>query len=235
MRRVSGLVAGARGVDCRDGWARHVAADQARVFDLGGVLVRITRSWAEAHERASLPTGDREPSPSVVAAIAKLTRQLERGDLSPDDFCRQYAATSGGAYSVAAVHATLDAVLIKTHPGVETVLDVLEATGVATGILSNTNPRHWAHPLQAELRARVRHAHASHLLRAIKPEPAIYERFEAATGADAGAILFFDDGEPNVDAARARGWRAEYIDHAGDTAAQLLDALRAHGVIEAAR
>ena len=48
------------------------------------------------------------------------------------------------------------------------------------------------------------------------------------------AILFFDDDPANVEAARARGWRAERIDAAGDTAAQLLDALRRHAVIGSA-
>jgi len=33
-----------------------------------------------------------------------------------------------------------------------------------------------------------------------------------------------------VDAARACGWNAVEVDHAGDTAAQVLDALRALGV-----
>jgi FMN phosphatase YigB (HAD superfamily) len=75
----------------------------------------------------------------------------------------------------------------------------------------------------------------SHVLGEVKPEPAIYERFEAATGDRAWAIFFIDDGPVNVEAASARGWRAEHIDHAGDTAAQLLDALREHRVIEAAR
>ncbi len=202
------------------------------VFDLGGVLVRITGSWAEAHERAGLLTRPRAPSRQATAAIERLMDELERGSIEVDEFCERYAAASEGAYAAHDVSAMLDAVLIGERPGVGAVFDALDAAEVATAVLSNTNPRHWAHPLQAATRARAREAHASHLLRALKPEPAIYERFEAATGAPGSAILFFDDGPANVEAARARGWRAE---HVGDTAAQLLDALRAHRVIQAAR
>ena len=43
-------------------------------------------------------------------------------------------------------------------------------------------------------------------------------------------ILFFDDAEENVQAARAVGWRAERIDPAGDTARQIAEALAQHGV-----
>jgi HAD superfamily hydrolase (TIGR01509 family) len=205
------------------------------VLDLGGVLVRITRSWAEAHERAGLPHPRRGLPTRFDAEIEPLTQQLERGALGVDAFCERYAAASGGVYAASEVSAMLDAWIIGEYAGVEAVFDALDAAEVATAVLSNTNPRHWAHPLQAATRARAEHAHASHLLGALKPEPAIYERFEAATRVGAASILFFDDGPANVEAARARGWRAEHIDHAGDTAAQLLDALRAHRVIEAAR
>ncbi len=43
-------------------------------------------------------------------------------------------------------------------------------------------------------------------------------------------MLFFDDAEENVRAARAVGWRAERIDPAGDTARQMTGALAEHDV-----
>ena len=51
----------------------------------------------------------------------------------------------------------------------------------------------------------------------------------AATRPD---VLFIavDDLAENVDAARACGWDAVLVDHEGDTAAQVLAALRSRGV-----
>lgn len=205
------------------------------VFDLGGVLVRIARDWAEAHALADLP-----PHPIVEdAAFRAGTREIavahQSGAVTPEQWAAEVARCSTGAYTTEQAFAVLDAWIIGEYPGVDAVFNALDAAGMATAVLSNTNPRHWANADQTATWRRARHAHASHLLGAMKPEPAIYERFEAATGARASEILFFDDGPANVEAARARGWRAEHIDHAGDTAAQLLDTLRAHRVIEAAR
>ena len=44
-------------------------------------------------------------------------------------------------------------------------------------------------------------------------------------------LVFFDDLPENVDAARACGWNAVQVDHAGDTAAQVLAGLRAQGAM----
>jgi FMN phosphatase YigB (HAD superfamily) len=43
--------------------------------------------------------------------------------------------------------------------------------------------------------------------------------------------VFFDDLAENISAARACGWNAVHIDHTGDTAAQVLAGLRAHGAL----
>jgi putative hydrolase of the HAD superfamily len=201
------------------------------VFDLGGVLVRIAPNWAESHALAGLPPHPIVKDAAFRARAPEIAEAHQRGAVTPEQWAAEVARLSGGAYTAEQAFTVLDAWIVGEYPGVDAVFDALDAAGVATAVLSNTNPRHWAHPLQAATRARARHAHASHLLGALKPEPAIYERFEAATGAPASAILFFDDGPANVEAARARGWRAEHIDSAGDTAAQLLDALRRHVVI----
>ncbi len=58
------------------------------------------------------------------------------------------------------------------------------------------------------------HRGASHLYGLVKPWPEIYRRFTRELGASPGEILFFDDREENVIAARAEGWRAERIDAA---------------------
>lgn len=43
----------------------------------------------------------------------------------------------------------------------------------------------------------------------LKPDPAFYQKVQAALGLPGEAILFWDDAPPNVAAARAMGWQAE--------------------------
>jgi len=55
------------------------------------------------------------------------------------------------------------------------------------------------------------HLFLSFALRARKPEAAFYERVGSELGEPAGGLLFFDDREENVAAARECGWNAEHF------------------------
>ncbi len=204
-------------------------------FDLGGVLVQIVGSWAEAHMRAGLAPNPCAEDPDFLARRAPLADEISRGRLTPDDYYRATAEASRGAYSANDIRRIHAAWHWAEQPGVDAVIEAIEATGIATGALSNTSEPHWA-----DLRgpralfpsvARLHHAVASHLVGALKPERAIYRAFEAACGVSGAGVLFFDDLEENVDAARALGWRAERIDPSRETGPQLWDGLRRHGVL----
>ncbi|HEY3380004.1 MAG TPA: HAD-IA family hydrolase, partial [Armatimonadota bacterium] len=80
--------------------------------------------------------------------------------------------------------------------------------------LSNTCAPHWADLTNAVRYpgiAALDFQHASHLFGVAKPDPAIYQLFEAATGQRSEEILFFDDRAENVAAAQACGWHAVQI------------------------
>ena len=212
------------------------------VFDLGGVLVRIVRSWGEAHAAAGLAPHPIVESAAFNAARAELAHAHQVGAMAPAAYFHAVAAASEGAYSAGDVEAILEAWQSVEYPGVDEVVSEIEQAGRATGALSNTNPVHWAslRPGASEISggaprfptvARLEHAHASHLLRLAKPDPAIYRAFERESQFGAGDVLFFDDLEENVTVARSVGWRAEVIDHSGDTAAQLRGHLGRYGVM----
>ncbi|MFC6686638.1 HAD family hydrolase [Jhaorihella thermophila] len=59
-------------------------------------------------------------------------------------------------------------------------------------------------------------------LRAIKPEPEIYETLETGTGLPPDVLLFADDRPENIDTARARGWRTHLFDGPEGWAARLV-------------
>jgi 2-haloacid dehalogenase len=54
-----------------------------------------------------------------------------------------------------------------------------------------------------------------------KPDPAIFRLAEARFGHPPSSMLFIDDSERNVDAARACGWQAHRFTGAGGLAAEL--------------
>ncbi len=211
------------------------------VFDLGGVLIRICRSWAEACAAAGLPVRGETASVGVSGRRHELADRHGVGAIASGDFFAAVSEAMEGLYSANEVRAVHDAWLIDEYPGVRGLIADIHRAGLTTGVLSNTNPAHWARLISAAhgggggmgefvAPGMVHHAHASHIMGLLKPDGAIYREFERLTGATPTDLLFFDDLEENVAAARARGWQAEVVDHTGDTAAQMRAALRARNV-----
>ena len=95
------------------------------------------------------------------------------------------------------------------RPDARCTLEDLNASGVRIAILSNA-------PLGMASKARAGDwAHLvddwffSSELSMAKPDPGIYEAVTAKLGIQPSAVIFFDDRQVNVEAARAAGWRAE--------------------------
>ncbi|MSR17619.1 MAG: hypothetical protein EXS00_00360 [Phycisphaerales bacterium] len=196
-------------------------------FDLGGVLVRICRDWSQGMAAAGLKPKRFASGASADAARLTLLEQYQRGALTVSDFCSSFAVTLGSNWSGADVLCVHRAWIMGEYPGVDRLVDDLQRSGVRTACLSNTNDEHWRYmerslPTVAGLHLRL----ASHQLRLHKPDRGIYEAFESISGCQSGEILFFDDLEANVAAARSLGWDAHRVDPQSDTAAFM----RAHAV-----
>jgi FMN phosphatase YigB (HAD superfamily) len=205
------------------------------VFDLGGVIIRLAAGWEDAHRLAGL-SGEPPTDRAFRALLGDLARRAD-GSVRATEYYERVAAASGSRYAPDDVRRIGHVWLRGEYDGVGRVFDALDAAAVETAILSNTTEDHWSRlapesgvaEFPTVLRARRRFA--SHLLGLVKPDPAIYRVVERETGHAAERILFFDDLEPNVEAARSVGWTSERIDPDGDPAAQMLDALRRHGVL----
>lgn len=213
------------------------------VFDLGGVVVRICRNWAEGCAAAGLPFRDE----NLLAEEMKVRRRAVsarhgRGEISCAEYYREMAATTGGLYTPDEVERIHHAWTREEYPGVYDLVAQIHDAGFDTGVLSNTNHSHWLRLAPARARggerpeyrtpSAIRHLHASHLMRLLKPEPEIYRAFERATGLAAPGIVFFDDLPENVAAANAAGWQAFQVEHTGDTAAQMRSVLRSLNVLK---
>lgn len=211
------------------------------VFDLGGVVVRICRSLKEACAAAGVRYHEEAVSPEKMVARKGLVRKFEIGEMEPEAFFAQVAATTDGLYTATEFAAIHQAWILHEYDGVANLIDELHARNIPTGVLSNTNHAHWLqladHPHLPGHRAKfptpgkVKHLHASHLLKLAKPDRAIYDEFAKRSGHEPREILFFDDLVENVEAARSAGWKSEVIDHAGDTATQMRGHLQRWGVL----
>ncbi len=216
-----------------------MSAPSVICFDIGGVLVRICRSWAEACEKAGVPVHAREwlTGEQAIAARAVVMRAYQNGELSTDAYYQGLLGALERHYTLDEIESIHDAWLLDEYSGIgELVAELGELPGVTTACLSNTNQRHWDVLVPSGGAARfpsvmaLGRRFASHLMGASKPDAKIFLDFQRELGAEPADILFFDDGEPNVIAARSQGWRAEIIDPLGDTSSQLRAHLQAHGL-----
>jgi glucose-1-phosphatase len=225
-----------------DGSARVVC------FDLGGVLVRICETWADACARAALPgrNADYLASAAWLESRRHLGDRYQSGQLECASYFAELAALSEGLFSAAEFEQLHQAWTLEHYPG---ALDLVRALntrpGVVTACLSNTNHSHWVrlvgddgnneYPAVVELRCQL----ASHLLGCAKPDARIYQLAYATFSKLADAqqsplrpsdIVFFDDLPDNVRAARDAGWTAFQVDPRGDTVQQMRGMLASVGV-----
>lgn len=204
-------------------------------FDLGGVLVRICRTWAEAVATAGLDA--RGPHDMAEEAHVRCRRTLidqhGTGALTNDAYYSAMSRAFDGAYSPAEMERIHHAWTLDLYPGVtELVAELNQLEHVVTACLSNTNDAHWLRLVSDEYApiATLRHQLASHQLRAAKPDPRIYEQALAIFGVEPAQVLFFDDLKENVEAARRAGWQAEELDPLGDTVTQMRGHLQQRGI-----
>lgn len=200
-------------------------------FDLGGVVVRICRSFEEAALAAAVPLRRVPTDETARQRQRELVERHQLGQLSADDFHRALASSLGDTYSSAELARIHAAVLRGEYAGIASTIKAIGAAGLTTACLSNTNDDHWDTLVTMPALKAMHARHASHLWGLSKPGEAIYRRFERELGARGGEILFFDDLEENVRAAIAIGWDAVHIDHTGDTAAQVRVALGERGIL----
>jgi putative hydrolase of the HAD superfamily len=201
-------------------------------FDLGGVVVRICRSWAEGCRAAGLDVrGDVDGICAGPNGWPELNGAYQCGRISTDAFACRFSDMVGGLYAPEEILRVHRAWTLAEYRGVGALIDRVHEAGVETAVLSNTCEDHWAilHELPA-FRA-LRNRHGSHELGLCKPDPAIYAALEASVGFSGAEVVFFDDLEENVRAARGCGWDAVQVDHAGEPAAQMAAALVERGLL----
>jgi HAD superfamily hydrolase (TIGR01509 family) len=199
-------------------------------FDLGGVLARIRRRWQECASAAGVRTG-LNPDERYELSDFPLFDALQLGAIGENEYLSDLAAYL--EVDEKAAHRVHNAILDRPYEGTEDLVAELLAAGSATACLSNTNSLHWeildsdAFPAIRDLQFKM----VSHTIKLLKPEIAVFRRFDMETGTAPEHVMYFDDHEGNVQAARKHGWNAFLVDHEGDPAAQMREALKGAGVL----
>lgn len=199
-------------------------------LDIGGVVIRICRSWAQGCAAAGIAV--RAPALWQEASEARrsLVVEYQTGRIDGATFAERMSALAGGLYSPAEIQGIHNSWLLDEYEGVADLIEGLHRARIDTAALSNTNHAHWARMGDFRAVARIRHHLPSHRLGLQKPDPALYVRLEQLLGYCGREILFFDDTPENVDTAIEIGWRAQLIDPLAETAPQIRAALERHAV-----
>ena len=175
----------------------------AVVSDIGSVLEVIDDAVFPApfEQRWALPPGavaaasafDGEPGLGELTETefrGHWQKRLRLSDEQTDDLMADYWRWYVG---------TLDQALVDWFAGVR-------GRGLKAGILSNSGPgareaeRHWGFE---EMTDDIVYSHEVGLA---KPDPAVYALAASRLGVEPGEIVFLDDVEAAVEAARAAGW-----------------------------
>lgn len=186
------------------------------LFDLGGVLVEnhtIERLQALLGDGSSADVirGRWLQCPAVTA--------FEHGRLEPGEFARQFLDHWGLDLDPEAFLEDYAGWPARYYPGVEDTLRSLARTH-RLACLSNSNPVHWQR--HRGFREFFDPALSSHELGIMKPDPRIYLLALEHCAVPASEILFFDDLEANVLAARQAGMQAELVRGFGEVKAALV-------------
>jgi glucose-1-phosphatase len=168
------------------------------LFDLGGVLVDLSgldafldrhRLERDAFWRQWLGTGavgDFERGGCDADAFADTFLAAFDLSITPDQFLDEFARWPGGLLPGAA--------------------EVVRAVPVRTATLSNTNAIHWDGAFtRDELLTLFDDHFPSFRLGLAKPDEAIFARVVELLGVPAARVVFLDDNQVNVDAARQVG------------------------------
>lgn len=207
-------------------------SDSIIVFDLGGVMVKVAYTWEAAVAKSGESVRNPERLVDRLSACPGFD-PFQAGAVSQTEYLDQLKDYLGLADASAALRVH-NAILLHPFEGTLENIDELHRRGIETSCLSNTNGPHWelmSNPDLFPAIAALRQPVLSHELKAEKPFPEIYHKFEAKTGYPAEKIIFFDDLEANVKGALDCGWDAVQIDPDRDPAAQVRKALEARKIL----
>ena len=178
------------------------------IFDLGGVIVElkglpIRNEWTGQQRTAEDTWND--------WLMSNAPRAFESGQISGDEFARRIVTELDMSVSAEEYLAYFAQLPVGPYNGAMDLLQKLKKRYV-TALFSNSNEIHWQRKMgEMQLSDAFHHHFASHLMGLVKPDAAAFEHVIKILDVAPEQILFFDDNQLNVDAARRSGMQAEHV------------------------
>jgi FMN phosphatase YigB (HAD superfamily) len=199
-------------------------------FDLGGVLVRIRRTWQECLAASGTSSSLRGEERNDLTDFA-LFDEFQLGTLDPQKYLKELANyLSVSVEDALKVH---NGILHEPYEGTHWLVRKLARAGIRTACLSNTNSLHWE-ILDSHSFSAIRDLHlkvVSHEIKLLKPDTKVFGLFDQRATTSPNEVVYFDDNEGNVSAARLHGWNAHLIDHEADPNEQMRCMLHELGIL----
>jgi putative hydrolase of the HAD superfamily len=192
-------------------------AARVLVLDLAGVVCRFDPGRRLTELAAAAGRGVEEVRPGVERLIA----DGDQGRLSLEQGYDRLAAIVGGERSREQLRRLWSSAY---EPDADVAAVVAEAgRSLATALLTNNGPleKDMLAVRFPELAALFGRAFFAYELGAAKPEPAVFRTVARALACDPAAIVFVDDSERHVAAARDQGWDAIHFHDAAELRQEL--------------
>ncbi len=174
------------------------------LLDLGNVLVSI---HPEAFSQ-SLGIRDEEARTRYRSAVIDLVRRFEKGLVSSDDYFDHLKDLFGGRFSRDELTQGMLNVIGQPVKGMESVVSRI-STKTTLGLVSNTNVLHFEHCRSSfPFINTFSHLFLSYQMKLLKPDPEYYQAVLGHFNISADRMLFIDDLNENIDAAREAGMQA---------------------------
>jgi len=178
------------------------------VFDLGGVIIELRGSPIRSEWFAD--TLD-EKDIWKKWLLSSAPREFESGKLSVNDFAQRVVSELSLSVEPDIFLDYFKGLPIGPYDGAKALLTKVKETH-KTALFSNSNAIHWERKMgEMDLGPFFDFHFASHLMGSVKPDQAAFEQVVSGLAVPAGQILFFDDNEMNVNAARQAGLVAEQV------------------------
>jgi len=182
------------------------------IFDMGNVIIdidfkRVLGVWSHLSGTPLATLTER-------FKIGEVFQQHERGEISDEQFAADLCDEMGIALSFEQFSAGWHAVFVGLRPEVITLFQKLREEGHRVVVLSNTNRLHldfWPQHYP-EIEANTDAMYLSQNLGMRKPEPEIFQHVLEKEGFTADQAVFFDDVAENIEAARAAGIEAVWVE-----------------------
>ena len=111
------------------------------VFDLGGVMVKIRRTWQDVCQGVGLIWPP--DAPDIQEGIFRLYGRYHAGEFSVGELATQLSLLTQERFSPDQCLMAHRGILIGEYPGIFELVGELHQEGQETAILSNTCADHW--------------------------------------------------------------------------------------------